>query len=153
MRIWPNEGEWGRVEDLGQVTPTHDPTTPDDYFVDHCGGLTFAGDGMLYYVASRWEGDYPREREVFATGQDPENTRRAEGAVWRLDPETLEREVVAALERPDACAHYVSRGAMDSHGDLFFGHVGRPIPVGFFRVALPDDRRANAAEMPLRMWG
>ena len=23
-------------------------------FEDHCGGLTFGGDGHLYYVASRW---------------------------------------------------------------------------------------------------
>src|SRR5262249_21709051 len=54
MRIWPNDGDWPKVEDLGPATQKRDPSTPKDTFVDHCGGLVFAGDGQLYYVASRW---------------------------------------------------------------------------------------------------
>jgi hypothetical protein len=54
MRIWPDEGDWPRVEDLGPATQKRDPTIPKDTFVDHCGGLVFAGDGQLYFVASRW---------------------------------------------------------------------------------------------------
>ena len=43
MRIWPNEGEWPRVEDLGPATQKRDPTLPKDTFVDHCGGLALPG--------------------------------------------------------------------------------------------------------------
>ena len=54
MRIWPNEGDWGRVEDLGPTTQPRDLTLPLSTFLDHCGGLVFGGDGLLYYCASRW---------------------------------------------------------------------------------------------------
>ncbi len=54
MRIWLNEGEWPRVEDLGPATQPRDTSFPIDMYDDHCGGLTFGGDGKLYYVASRW---------------------------------------------------------------------------------------------------
>jgi hypothetical protein len=144
LRIWPNEGEWGRVEDLGPGTQDHDPTLPIDTFTDHCGGLTFAGDGMLYGVSSRW-----REKDFDQLSFEREERQ---GVVWRLDPETLEREEVATLERPDASAQYVSRGAVDHNGDLFFGHVG-PTPVGIFKVTLPEDRRKKDAHLPIRMWG
>lgn len=144
MRIWPDEGDWGRVEDLGPATQDRNPSLPHDTFRDHCGGLTFAGDGQLYYVASRW--------------QDPVHCptltgdREMEGVVFRLDPETLEREEVAILERPDAPAQYVSRGAVDHRGDLFFGHVG-PRPVGILKVEMPADRKRPDSHLPIRMWG
>jgi hypothetical protein len=54
MRIWPNQGDWPRVEDLGPATQARDTSFPVDMYRDHCGGLTFGGDGKLYYVASRW---------------------------------------------------------------------------------------------------
>jgi hypothetical protein len=152
MRIWPNEGEWGRVEDLGPVTPDYDATLPEDYFVAHCGGLTFGGDGALYYVASRWQGEFPTNEELTGYHTTPERLNRAQGVVWRLEPETLARTEVAVLVRPDACAQYVSRGAADRNGDLFFGHVG-PRPVGFFKVTPPAERRRPNAHLPLRMWG
>ena len=60
------------------------------------------------------------------------------------------REQVAVLDRPDACSQYVSRGAVDRHGDLFFGHVG-PKPVGLFRVTLPAERKKQLP--PVRIWG
>ena len=137
------EGEWGRVESLGPVTPENDRTLPRTFFADHCGGLTFAGDGCLYYVASRWQGSYHPA---------PGKTEGLEGVVWRLDVQTLEREEVAVLHKPSGPAQYVSRGAVDATGDLFFGNVGHP-PVGMFKVTLPPDRKRANAHLPLRMWG
>jgi hypothetical protein len=142
MRIWPEDGEWGWVEDLGPATQERDPTLPHDTFLDHCGGLTFAGDGKLYYVASRW-------RDPVYNPLSEEHQDR-EGVVWRMDPETLEREEVTLLKRPDAPAQYVSRGAVDHNGNLFFGHVG-PRPVGLFRVEMPEYRQN--AHLPIRIWG
>lgn len=152
IRIRPNEGEWPRVEDLGPVTQDYDPTLPEDYFIDHCGGLTFAPDGMLYYVSSRWQGSFPTYPEVRKVTTDPEELARDVGVVFRLDPETTEREEVATLRRPDACAHYVTRGAVDRNGDLFFGHVG-PRPVGIFKVELPEERKSIGKPVPTRYWG
>jgi sugar lactone lactonase YvrE len=143
MRIAPDEGEWGRVESLGPVTPEADRALPEDYFIDHCGGLVFAGDGCLYYVASRWQGTY----RAF-----PGHTEGLEGAVWRLDTQTLQREQAAVLHKPSGPAQYVSRGAVDASGDLFFGNVGFK-PVGMFKVALPPERRRADAHLPLRVWG
>jgi len=144
MRIWPEDGEWGRVEDLGPATQEQDPTLPHDTFLDHCGGLTFAADGKLYYVASRW-------RDPVYNPLSEEHQDR-EGVVWRMDPETLEREEVTLLERPDAPAQYVSRGAVDHNGNLFFGHVG-PRPVGLFRVEMPEYGQKKDAHLPIRIWG
>jgi hypothetical protein len=144
MRIFPMDGEWGRVEDLGPATQERDVTIPISTFLDHCGGLTFGGDGMLYYVASRWRD--PVYNPL------PKEHKDQEGVVWRLDPKTLKREEFARLERPDAFAQYVSRGAADKDGDLFFGHVG-PRPVGLFKVAMPAELKRANAHLPLRMWG
>lgn len=144
MRIWLEEGEWGRVEDLGPATQDRDMTVPIDTFLDHCGGLTFAGDDQLYYVASRW-------RDPIYNPLPPEHQER-EGVVWRLNPKTLERTEVAVLQRPGEFAQYVSRGAVDHNGDLFFGHVG-PKPVGIFRVHMPWDRKRANAHLPIRIWG
>jgi len=144
MRIWPNEGEWPRVEDLGPATQKRDPTLPKDTFVDHCGGLVFAGDGQLYFVASRWRD--PVYDPMPADG--PER----EGVVWRLNPATLQRQEVAVLRHPTQPAQYVSRGAVDHNGNLFFGNVGTK-PVGIFKVHLPASRRKKNAHLPIRMWG
>jgi hypothetical protein len=145
IRIWPEEGEWGRVDDLGPVTQERDLTLPTSTGIDHAGGVTFAADGQLYYVASRWRDDVHNP-------MDP-TRKEKEGVVWRVDPETMEREEVALLERPDAFAQYVSRGAVDRNGNLFFGHVGRPLPVGIFKMELPEERRRENAHLPIRTWG
>jgi len=144
MRIWPNEGDWPRIEDLGPATQKRDPTVSVDTFIDHCGGLTFAGDGQLYYVASRWRD--PVYNPMSAGHKD------REGVVWRLNPATLEREEVTRLEHPTSLAQYVSRGAVDHHGDLFFGHVGSR-PSGIFKVEMPADRKRENAHLPIRIWG
>lgn len=144
MRIWPDEGDWPRVEDLGPATQKRDPTIPKDTFVDHCGGMVFAGDGQLYYVASRWRDP------VYCPMEGKKHER--EGVVWRLNPATLERQEVAILEHPTQPAQYVSRGAVDHNGDLFFGNVGTK-PVGLFKVHLPAARKKTDAHLPIRMWG
>lgn len=142
MRIWPNEGPWGRVEDLGPVSQEYDKTLPTCMHIDHCGGLVFAGDGKLYYVASRWKGPVR------------DDSKNIDGVVWRMDTETLERQEVAILKRPGAAANYVSRGAVDHNGDLFFGHVNpHSIPAGIFKVHMPDDRKKKNAHLPIRTWG
>jgi hypothetical protein len=144
LRFWPMEGKWGKVEDLGPATQDRDPGLPHDTFLDHCGGLVFGGDGFLYYVASRW-------RDPVYNPTPPEHKER-EGVVWRMNPETLEREEFALLERPDDFAQYVSRGAVDRNGDLFFSHVGKT-PVGIFKVWMPDNLKRPNAHLPIRMWG
>lgn len=145
MRIWPDEGDWGRVEDLGPATQDRDKSLPTSTTLDHCGGLAFAADGQLYYVAARWRD--PVYNPL------PEGHKDREGVVWRLDPEGLERREVAVLERPDGPSHYVSRGAVDRHGDLFFGHCAGPRPVGLFKVTMPPDRKREDAHLPIRVWG
>ena len=152
MRIWPGEGEWGRVEDLGRVTPDYDISLPEWYYADHCGGLTFGVDGMLYYAASRWNGEFPSARDIREITDDPAIASLVQGVVWRMDPETGKREEVAILNRPDTNCHYVSRGAVNKEGDLFFGHVG-PKPVGIFKVSMPEERKAVGKKVPIRSWG
>ena len=82
----------------------------------------------------------------------PPERKEREGVVWRLDPETLERTQVALLERPGDYAQYVSRGAVDHNGDIFFGHVGSK-PVGLFKLEMPANRKKKNAHLPIRMWG
>ena len=144
MRIWPNEGAWGRVEDLGPSTQRRSPLFAQDMFDDHCGGLVFGADGMLYFVGSRWRD--PLYQPI------PEDEDAYQGVVWRLNPATLEREKVALLERPGVYAQYVSRAAIDHNGDLYFGHVG-PKPVGIFRLSMPANRKKPNAHLPIRIWG
>jgi len=143
IRIWPEDGPWGRVEDLGPLTQERDPSLPISMFVDHAGGLVFDGNGDLYYVAARW-------RDPVYNPLGPKH-EELEGVVYRLDPTTLEREEVAVLRRPDSPANYVSRGALDAGGRLFFAHVGAS-PVGVFRVDVPRVHAAGG-DVPLRMWG
>ena len=120
-------------------------SVPVSTFLDHSGGLVFGADGMLYYSASRW-------RDPVYMPEITDGEHLSEGVVWRLDPETLARDEVLVLDRPGYAAQYVSRGAIDRHGDLFFGHVGAK-PVGLFRVAVPEDRKRQIAHVPMRMWG
>ncbi len=144
IRFFPEEGEFGRIEDLGPLTQERDTTLPIDTFLDHAGGLIFGLDQKLYCVVSRWE------KGMAAV---PSNRRApATGVVLRIDPNTLVKEEVAQLCREKASAHYVSRGARDRHGNLFFGHVGIP-PVGLFKLTMPSKNRTNQAHLPLRMWG
>ena len=98
----------------------------------------------MYYVASRW-------RDPVYNPMPADRPER-EGVVWRLNPATLERQEVALLKHPKDPAQYVSRGAVDHHGNLFFGSVGVK-PVGIFKVRVPAHRRKENAHLPIRMWG
>ena len=144
MRIWLNDGDWGRVEDIGPATQDRDLTLPSHTFLDHCGGLVFAGDGNLYYGASRWEDS--------VYNQMPEQNDDHEGVIWQLNPDTLKRREIAVLHRPDNCAQYVSRAAIDHNGDLFMAHVGR-CPVGLFKITTPGNCKRKNAHLPIRIWG
>lgn len=145
LRIWPEEGEWGRVEDLGRVTQDQSAHLPQTTMRDHCGGLVFGGDGMLYYAAARWRDPNDPPSAV--------NEREDEGVLWRMNTATGEREPVAVLNRPDSCSHYVSRGAINAEGDLFFAHCAGTAPVGIFKVTMPAERKKPNAHLPIRYWG
>lgn len=146
LRIWPHKGEWPEVEDLGKATQEQDLTLPQNMFIDHCGGLTFAADKKLYFVSSRW-------RDEKYNPMDSKRESR-EGVIWRLDPETLKREEVGLLKHPVGTSQYVSRGAVDHNGDLFFGYINHMAkPAGIFKITMPADRKKNNAHLPIRIWG
>ncbi|MGB2820754.1 MAG: hypothetical protein WBF17_07225, partial [Phycisphaerae bacterium] len=132
LRYWPEDGEYGRMEDLGPVHQRRDPTAAVCFYLDHCGGLVFGADGALYFATTRWpEGDdsfSPLRREA-----------ATEGVLVRMDVGTLAKTDYARLEKPGAMGHYVSRGARDRFGNLFFGHVARPLPTGISRLVMGAD--------------
>lgn len=147
FRYWPMEGPHGRMEDLGPVHQERDRTMPIAYYLDHCGGLVFGADGMLYYAASRWQaGDEAGPRAVTDVP-----TR---GVVVRYDPKTGERADAALLQaHPGGQGHYVSRAARDRHGNLFFGQVPRPVPAGLSRLEMGAAGPRRDLHVPVRTWG
>jgi hypothetical protein len=155
FRYWPETGEFGRIEDLGPATQPRDTSLPFDTFLDHAGGLVFGADGMLYYGISRWKQEPGQNFGEFASDltYKPVNTDYfgATGIIVQMNPETLERRDFAELKRPDMTAQYVSRGARDKNGDLFFGHVGMNSPSGIFR--LPMNQAEKSLDLPVRYWG
>lgn len=148
VRLWLDEGEWGRAEDLGPLTQPVSPAFPISSGLDHVGGLTFGPDGMLYYVAARW-GEALKDAPPLSDG----TPRDRQAELWRWDPATGEREPLATLDRPEATSHYISRGALAANGDLFFAACLTPAPVGCFRISglFPD--APQPLEPELRRWG
>ncbi len=145
IRFWPEDCDFGKIEDLGVTTQPHNVKIPYSMFVDHCGGLVFDNEGFLYYVHSRW---YDEKYQL----QFSDQPLNADGVLVRLDTKTLQKEEVAISKRPDAIAQYVSRAARDKNGDLFFMNVGKS-PVGFFKIAMSNRQSGNNCHLPLRMWG
>ena len=146
---WPEEGASGRVENLGPVTQECDTTLPSWSYLDHAGGMVFAGDGALYYVISSWR---PGAEGGRPSPDAPRDTPHGKGVVIRMDVRTRQREKFAVLARDDHTSHYVSRGAMDRHGNLFFGTVSAQ-PNGIFRLPMDDVPDSQSVRVPLRMWG
>jgi len=143
FRYWPDDGPHGRMEDLGAVHQRRDLTQPISFYLDHCGGLVFGADGGLYYAVTRW----PEGAERGPTSKVPGGLQ---AVVVRMDPETLERDDYARLDC-GGWGHYVSRAGRDRYGNLFFGHVNRPTPVGLSR--LPMNAAGDNLHRPLRTWG
>ena len=145
FRYWPEEGDHGRMEDLGPVHQKRDQTISISFYLDHCGGLVFGADGMLYYAATRW----PAGREL--VWRADADDCRMDVVVVRMDPRTLAKEDVVLLSKPGGYGNYVSRAGRDRFGNLFFGHVNRPIPAGISR--LETDAEGEDLHRPLRTWG
>ena len=126
FRYRPEAGEFGRMEDLGPVHQKRDQTISISYYLDHCGGLVFGADGKLYLGTTRWEPGHE------SAGRKPGNEcgNTTQQIIVRMDVNTLEREDFACIGKPNATGNYIARAGRDRHGNLFFGHVCRPIPVG-----------------------
>jgi len=156
FRYWPEEGDAGRIEDLGPATQSRDRTLAISTFLDHAGGLVFGSDGNLYYGISRWKQDPGDISQNF--GPDLNRIGKeidlfgAEGIIVQLNPETLKKTDFAWLKREEMPAHYVSRGARNHNGDLFFGHVGSHVPAGMFKISM-DSIKHEQQHLPLRTWG
>ena len=144
LRYWPEDGPHGRMENLGPVHQQRDPTAVVCFYLDHCGGLVFGADGALYFVTTRW-----------AEGSESLSPLRqgieTQSICVRMDVATLERADFARVEKPGAAGHYVSRAARDRLGNLFFGHVARPLPTGLSRLDMGAE--GSDLHLPLRTWG
>jgi len=144
FRYWPEDGPFGRMEALGAVHQRRDPTMPVCFYLDHCGGLVFGADGRLYFATTRW----PEGGEVTSPHW---GSLTSEVVLVAMDVETLDKTDVARVMKPGARGHYVSRAARDRFGNLFFGHVARPLPTGISRLAMDAD--GDDLHLPLRTWG
>jgi hypothetical protein len=146
IRFWPEEGKYGRLEDLGPINQARDTGIIHCFHLDHAGGLVFDNEGYLYYVHSRWQQD---SRIQFNTeGQ----TIKAEGVVMRINPATLEKKEITTLKRGDESIHYITRGAKDRNGNLFWGIIASN-PVGFFKLQMPQIKPSPFGEEVLRSFG
>ena len=144
LRYWPEDGPYGRMEDLGAVHQRREATMPVCFYLDHCGGLVFGTDGALYYVTTRW----PEGAEAHPGRW---GGLRTEAVCVRMDVHTLEKTDFARVEKPDANGHYVSRGGRDRFGNLFFSHVTRPLPTGISRLEMGAE--GDDLHHPVRTWG
>jgi hypothetical protein len=138
-RFWPDDGEFGRLEDLGQLTPPGDPYQPTGVNQDHVGGLVFAADGRLHYVKSK------------AIEVDGQCVRH--GMLCRLDTSTLQHEELCTVQGGNGPNYYVARAARDAEGSLYFGKILAE-PAGFYRVSVVNHDGAAGSAPPIpRLWG
>ena len=144
LRYFPDEGEVGRLEDLGLVGPPTDPRLPITVNRNHAGGLVLHGD-WLYYTVSHWP------PENLATIQVGTPTReQCITMVQRLHTGTLVKEDVCTLSAGVGMHHYISRGALAQTGDLFFAKI-MARPAGLYRVRVPEI--GPQATPNIRYWG
>jgi hypothetical protein len=144
MRFWPDEGEFGLMEDLGRLTDAGSPYLPMSVNLCHVGGLVFGNDGFLYYVKS-FRGS---------------NTKAiccamaADTIAWlcRVNPISLKHEEICTLQGGAGRNHYVSRGAKDSEGNFYFGKILAK-PAGVYRVKVNQNKIVRSNHEYLRYWG
>jgi hypothetical protein len=96
-RLFKYDFDDGNLYDLGPAGGEHK--------LDHAGGLVFGEDGYLYYAASRKD----------------ENRRLAfRMYLFRMNPETLEREEIGPICDGDYHSEYIAKATKDSLGNLYF---------------------------------
>ena len=134
-RYDPYDGPEGRMDDLGRAFG------PPDFKTDmvlerwQVRGLVFGSDGKLYYT-------------MLAGWEDP-----PEKYLLRLDPDTMEREVVGSLSfggRPPV----VASATADYYGNLYFADAGRS-PTGMF-IYRPDSAESKTKVLgwnDIKPWG
>ena len=142
-RYWPDAGSSGELEDLGPLTAPWPGDEPLDLNLDHVGGLVFGADRRLYYAKAHWLAEPPERRP---SGRATAPISRT--MVCRFDPSTGGHEALLALKGGAPPHHYVSSGAADDRGDLFFGK-GCTRPAGLYRVS---GLGAGGQAAP-RLWG
>jgi len=147
IRFWPDEGEFGRIEDLGTLTQAADTHLPISVNIDHVGGLVFGKDGYLYYVKSAW-GVIKKTTLKDFSGKNFNSA----AILCRMNTVTLQHEEVCSLIGGNGPNRYVSRGAMDIHGNLYFGKVMAK-PSGFYRVENNNKDIIHKNNEYLRYWG
>lgn len=140
-RFRPMEGPWGSLEDLGPLTQSEDPHTLGMVNIDHVGGLIVGTDGALYFARAVW---FP---DISTVGAKSQSVAR----VTRRDPVTGQLTDIAELRSGRGSNHYISRAAMDRHGNLFFGKI-LTSPAGVYRMPPSSHGNTFRASM-LRLWG
>ena len=143
MRFWPDDGEWGHMETVGRLTRDEHPSRAFSMNVDHVGGLVVGMDGALYVVVSDWQ--------RLTADDGPRQIDSVDGILLRYDIDAAQFQEAGRFRRPDAPVFYISRGAVDANGDLFFGTCLNRWPVGIFRVRPPQETLRQPP--PLRVWG
>jgi hypothetical protein len=144
LRYFPDDGENGRLEDLGLLGPPTDPQLPIAVNRNHVGGLVLHGD-WVYYVASHW---LPEDLPAMQSGGPSRDQCIA--MVQRMNTQTGAKEDVCTLSAGVGMHHYISRGALAQTGDLFFAKI-MARPAGIYRVRLPE---IGAQPQPyIRYWG
>jgi len=133
-------------EDLGPLTQASDTHLPISVNVDHVGGLVFGSDGYLYYVKSEWD-----IKKTILKDFNIENFNSS-AILCRMNPITLKHEEVCSLIGGNGPNRYVSRGARDIQGNLYFGKVLAK-PSGFYRVENNNKDIINKNNEYLRYWG
>ena len=140
-RYWPEDGPYGRIEDLGAITQARDSHEVMSVNIDHVGGLIWGTDSKLYLVRAEWEA---------VTGSDGE--RSTSGVLVRFDPSSATWEKLGLLSSDKGENHYVSRGAVNADGTMVFGKI-LTRPAGIYRVKIGDYPAARSPTDYLRLWG
>ncbi|MBN1865067.1 MAG: hypothetical protein JW808_09210 [Victivallales bacterium] len=146
IRFWPDEGPLGRIEDLGQLTQASDTHFPISVNIGHVGGLVFGHDGFLYYVKSVWP-----DKKI-SIGKSKRQSPGLSAILCRMNPVTLRHEEICSLTGGDGPNYYVSRGARDIEGNLYFGKI-MASPSGIYRVENKNKDIIQKNNEYLRFWG